>query len=78
MTRGRSSCPSIDWRCTRCGKLLAVLRGDRLHISFARGHEYLVGLPVTCVCRNCRTLNEYQGAEGKAVSSNGNAATAAS
>lgn len=49
---------SDDWRCASCGRLLAVLRGDRLHIRFARGHEYLVGLPVACVCRNCRTLNE--------------------
>ena len=50
-----------EWRCTGCGKLLAVLRGDRLHIRFARGHEYLVGFPVTGVCRNCRTLNELCG-----------------
>lgn len=78
MTIGRGSNPESEWRCTRCGKLLAVLRGDRLHISFARGHEYLVGLPVTCVCRNCRTLNERQGDEGKVVSSKGSAATAAS
>lgn len=49
-----------DWRCTRCGKLLAVLRGDRLHIRFARGHEYLVGFPATSVCRSCRTLNELR------------------
>ena len=78
MTTGRGISPESEWRCIRCGKLLAVLRGDRLHISFARGHEYLVGLPVTCVCRNCRTLNERQGGEGKVVSSTGNAATAAS
>ena len=47
-----------EWRCSRCGKLLGVLEGERLHIRFARGHEYLVGLPTTCVCRSCRTLNE--------------------
>jgi len=47
-----------EWRCTRCGKLLAVLHADRLHIRLARGHEYLVGFPVTAVCRSCRTLNE--------------------
>lgn len=47
-----------QWRCSRCGKLLAVVRGDRLHISFARGHEYLVGFPATTACRHCKTLNE--------------------
>lgn len=47
-----------EWRCTGCGKLLGVLDRDRLHIRFARGHEYLVGFPATTVCRSCRTLNE--------------------
>ena len=47
-----------QWRCTRCGKLLGLFEGKRLHIRFARGHEYLVGFPATSVCRGCRTLNE--------------------
>ena len=47
-----------EWRCIRCGKLLGVLEGDRLHIRFARGHQYIVGFPATSVCRSCRTLNE--------------------
>lgn len=47
-----------EWRCTRCGKLLGILEDARLHIRFARGHEYIVGFPVTSVCRSCRTLNE--------------------
>ncbi len=47
-----------EWRCTNCGKLLGLLRDDRLHLRFARGHEYLVGFPATSVCRGCRTLNE--------------------
>ena len=47
-----------EWRCTRCGKLLGVLEGPRLHIRFARGNEYIVGFPATSVCRSCRTLNE--------------------
>ena len=50
-----------EWRCTRCGKLLGLMEGDRLHIRFARGHEYLVGFPVTSICRCCRTLNERAG-----------------
>ncbi len=56
-----------EWRCTRCGKLLAVLRGDRVHIRFARGHEYLVGFPVTGLCRSCKTLNELHHDEAVAV-----------
>ena len=47
-----------EWRCTRCGKLLGLLTGARLHIRFARGHEYIVGFPATSVCRSCQTLNE--------------------
>ena len=47
-----------EWRCTRCGKLLGLFKGERLHIRFARGHEYFVGFPATSVCRSCQTLNE--------------------
>ena len=61
-----------EWRCIRCRKLLAVVRGERLHIRFSRGHEYLVGFPVTSVCRNCGTLNELR--DEKAAATLGNAA----
>ena len=47
-----------EWRCVRCQKLLGVVKASRLHIRFSRGHEYLVGFPVTSVCRSCQTLNE--------------------
>lgn len=47
-----------EWRCTHCRKLLGIRDGNRLHLKFSRGHEYLVGMPVTGVCRGCRTLNE--------------------
>ena len=50
-----------EWRCSHCGKLLGIVRDDRLHLRFARGHEYLVGFPATGVCRGCRTLNEASG-----------------
>ena len=49
-----------QWRCMQCGKLLGMLRSERLHLRFSRGHEYLVGFPVTGVCRNCGTLNELR------------------
>lgn len=52
-----------EWRCTHCGKLLGLFEGERLHIRFARGHEYLVGFPATSVCRSCRTLNEVSAPE---------------
>ena len=49
---------SSDWRCTRCDKLLGVCRDGRVHLRFARGHEYLVGFPIQATCRGCGTLNQ--------------------
>jgi phage FluMu protein Com len=49
-----------EWRCSNCSKKLGSLRNGRLHLRFARGHEYLVGFPATSVCRGCRTLNEIR------------------
>ena len=46
-----------EWRCTRCDKLLGVCRDGRMHLRFARGHEYFVGFPVQATCRGCGTLN---------------------
>lgn len=46
-----------EWRCTRCQKLLGVCRDGRMHLRFARGHEYLVGFPVQATCRGCGSLN---------------------
>ena len=43
-----------------CKKKLGNIRDGRLHLKFARGHEYLVGFPATSVCRGCRTLNEIR------------------
>ena len=50
-----------EWRCTQCGKLLGKTEGDRLHVRFARHHEYLMGFPVTAMCWSCGGLNEYHG-----------------
>ena len=47
-----------DWHCNCCGKLLGVRRDGLMHLSFARGHEYLVGFPATATCRGCGTLNQ--------------------
>ena len=49
-----------EWRCTRCDKLLGVCRDGRMHLRFARGHEYFVGFPVVATCRGCGTLNQAQ------------------
>jgi len=49
--------PISEWRCTGCGKLLGIGQDGRLHLRFARGHEYLVGFPVQATCRGCGTLN---------------------
>lgn len=47
-----------EWRCTSCDKLLGVSRDGRMHLRFARGHEYLVGYPIQATCRGCGTLNQ--------------------
>ena len=47
-----------EWRCRGCNKLLGIHEGNRLHIRFARNHEYIVGFPATSTCRSCGTLNE--------------------
>ena len=47
-----------DWCCAGCGKLLGIRRGGLMHLSFARGHEYLVSFPATATCRSCGTLNQ--------------------
>jgi len=49
---------SIKWRCTSCDKLLGIRRDGRMHLRFARGHEYFVGFPVVATCRGCGTLNQ--------------------
>lgn len=54
----KPSTSNAEWRCTRCGKLLGVRRDGRMHLRFARGHEYFVGFPVGATCRGCGTLNE--------------------
>jgi hypothetical protein len=49
--------PTPQWRCPRCNKLLGVCRDGRIHLRFARAHEYLVGFPIVATCRGCGTLN---------------------
>jgi hypothetical protein len=53
-----------DWCCTRCDKLLGVCRDGRMHLRFARGHEYFVSFPVQATCRGCGTLNQASKSEG--------------
>jgi phage FluMu protein Com len=49
---------TTDWRCKKCGKLLGIRSDDRIHITFSRGHDYIVGLPAVGTCRGCGSLNE--------------------
>ena len=55
---------SGEWRCTQCDKLLGVCRDGRMHLRFARGHEYFVGFPVQATCRGCGTLNQASSPTG--------------
>ena len=47
-----------DWRCRRCDRLLGRRHGDRVHVHFKRGAEYLASLPIIATCRGCGSLNE--------------------
>jgi hypothetical protein len=51
------------WRCS-CKHVLGVIDGGRLHIRFARGHQYRAGFPASCICRHCGELNEIESACG--------------
>ena len=55
--KSKSTTHNSDWRCTRCDKLLGVCRDGRMHLRFARGHEYFVAFPLVATCRGCGTLN---------------------
>ena len=72
---GRNTTSEEKWRCSHCGKLLGIVRDGRLHLRFARGHEYMVGFPATGVCRGCRTLNEASGPSDKTAASTQQAET---
>jgi len=52
-----------EWRCSRCGKLLGMVREGRLHVRTTKGHQYMVGFPVTATCGKCRTMNELAAPE---------------
>lgn len=52
---------SNDWRCCRCGALLGIHREGGMHVSFARGHEYLFSYPATATCRRCGTMSQTKG-----------------
>ena len=48
--------PGRSWRCTRCGTLLGVERGGRLHLKY-KAAQYLVEGSVTAVCHRCNELS---------------------
>lgn len=56
---------SPEWRCRRCDKLLGVCRDGRMHLRFARGHEYFAGFPVTATCRGCGFCNRHEGVRAR-------------
>lgn len=58
----RSTACTADpaWRCSKCSMRLGNRSEQRVEICFARGHQYVVSIPVTAVCRNCGKLNELR------------------
>lgn len=53
----------INWNCQRCGRLLAKVSGEVVHIRSARGQEYKARLPVECACRRCGAFNDFAAPE---------------
>ena len=53
-----------EWRCIKCGLLLGILHGNRLHIRLPSLNVYYsVSLPTACSCRGCDTLNDLPAPE---------------
>ena len=51
-----------EWRCRKCGTLLATTAGQRIHVSH-KGAQFVVGgeqYDVIAVCRTCSTVNERE------------------
>ena len=48
-----------EWRCRRCGALLGVERGGRLHLKYKTA-QFMVRGSVIAVCRRCSELNETE------------------
>jgi len=56
--------PGRSWRCTRCGTLLGVERGGRLHLKY-KAAQYLVEGSVTAVCHRCKELSVMRTMESR-------------
>lgn len=46
-----------EWRCRKCGTLLGVRRGGRVHVKHKRAQLVVRG-HVMAVCPRCAELNE--------------------
>jgi len=58
MTCTAQSASFPEWRCTECGKLLGVAKGNQLHIRVTeKPASTWFGYPVTANCHGCGTLN---------------------
>ena len=53
--------PQVEWRCRKCGGLLGVERGGRIHLKYRRA-QFVVRGEVMAVCHRCSELNETQSA----------------
>lgn len=54
-----TSIPQVEWRCRKCGGLLGVERGGRIHLKYRRA-QFVVRGEVLAVCPRCSELNETQ------------------
>ena len=47
-----TSIPQVEWRCRKCGGLLGVERGGRIHLKYRRA-QFVVRVEVMAVCHRC-------------------------
>lgn len=52
-----TSIPQVEWRCRKCGGLLGVVRGGRIHLKHRRA-QFVVRGEVMAVCPRCSEMNE--------------------
>lgn len=60
----------VEWRCRRCGTLLGIVSGDRLHLRYKDAQYIVCGTDpeVIAVCRSCKSVDEWGQDSGRRAS----------
>lgn len=56
----RNEPTEIEFRCRnrKCGKLIGIIKYERVHLKYSHCPEHHAGFPLTSVCCGCGTHNE--------------------